>query len=109
MEVLGLLLFIFGMFCSLALIVLYVVLACCFANYAAQKGHSNDLFFWVCLLLGTTGYLMVAALPDRTLHKQLDRIATSLPMNNATWVCAHCETENSVNYGQCKKCGKNRS
>lgn len=26
-----------------------------------------------------------------------------------TWKCAHCETNNSINYGQCKKCGKYRT
>ena len=26
-----------------------------------------------------------------------------------TWVCANCGHENSNNFGQCKKCGQNRS
>lgn len=26
-----------------------------------------------------------------------------------TWVCKNCGTNNSINYGQCKKCGKSRS
>lgn len=26
-----------------------------------------------------------------------------------TWICDACQTENSTNYGQCKKCGKFRS
>lgn len=26
-----------------------------------------------------------------------------------TWICGNCKTENSMNYGQCKKCGKYKS
>ena len=26
-----------------------------------------------------------------------------------TWICDACQTENSTNYGQCKKCGKFKS
>ena len=25
-----------------------------------------------------------------------------------SWICQHCQTKNSINYGQCKKCGKFR-
>ena len=29
--------------------------------------------------------------------------------SNNTWVCKDCGTQNNINYGQCKKCGKFRS
>lgn len=33
--------------------------------------------------------------------------STTLP--DGRWICNYCATENSANYGQCKKCGKFRS
>lgn len=29
--------------------------------------------------------------------------------SNNTWICKDCGTQNNINYGQCKKCGKFRS
>ena len=105
-EILAILLMSLGFSAIIGLIVLYVVWACCFARYAAQKGHSSGAFFWACFLFGIVGYIMVAALPDITLHKRLERISAALPANSTTWTCENCNTENSTNYGQCKKCGK---
>lgn len=31
------------------------------------------------------------------------------PVPDGMWVCYHCGTHNSINYGQCKKCGKFKS
>lgn len=33
---------------------------------------------------------------------------TSTPQKSDSWICAGCGTENSNNYGACKKCGKYR-
>lgn len=33
----------------------------------------------------------------------------STTLADGRWICNHCGTENSANYGQCKKCGKFRS
>lgn len=34
--------------------------------------------------------------------------STAETLASNTWVCNKCNTENSMNYGQCKKCGKYR-
>lgn len=86
-------------------IIIHVILASRFSDYARKKGYNGTPYFWACLLLGITGYCMVAALPDLELHKRLQ--AKTLP--NGNWLCIHCGTENSSNYGMCKKCGSNRA
>lgn len=105
-------------------------LASTFSDYAEVKGHDKAPYFWACFLLGVAGYCMVAALPDLVLHSKINEIisntipaptritpssATQIPTTkatvaeNRTWICGNCNTENSMNYGQCKKCGKFRS
>lgn len=40
-----------------------------FAQIAADKGHPEKKYFWLCFLLGLIGYILVIALPDRGNHQ----------------------------------------
>lgn len=93
-------------------LIIHIAIATTFADYAEQKGHNKTPYFWACFFLGVAGYCMVAALPDLVLYNKI----SELTENNAaevtesdTWICGKCKTENSMNYGQCKKCGTYRS
>ncbi len=111
-------------------LIIHIAIATTFADYAAQKGYDKSPYFWACFFLGVAGYCMVAALPDLVLYSRLNEIAsntvpapthitpTGIPQiptatatvtENRTWICGKCKTENSMNYGQCKKCGSFRS
>ena len=41
-----------------------VYIAWLFQNAAEEKGHGDQKYFWICLLLGLPGWIYVAALPD---------------------------------------------
>ena len=59
-------------------IIIDVALAMVFADKAAQKGHDDTTYFWICFFLGIIGYCMVAALPDLVMRSQLDIICKRL-------------------------------
>ena len=103
-----------------------------FASLAEDKGYAKSGYFWLCFFLGTVGYIMVAALPDLTLHDKLNQLLkNSEPTSSGTpkpyspppsrrpistesapegmWKCRHCGTNNKDAYGQCKGCGKYRN
>jgi hypothetical protein len=50
-------------------IVFYVfvalILAAEFSEVASEKGYTSKKYYWICLLLGIAGYILVCALPDR--------------------------------------------
>ncbi len=120
----------------LAIIAITINLVLCFnfAQFADSKGYSFKKYFWICFFFGMIGYAWVAALPDMgllnkitELERKLSNIENSKPSSSqdrlektsdkttgATssedeqWVCGYCQTKNSMNYGQCKKCGKYR-
>lgn len=50
-------------------IVLYVfvvlILAAEFSEIASEKGYTSKKYYWICLLLGIAGWILVCALPDR--------------------------------------------
>lgn len=50
-------------------IVFYVfvalILAAEFSKVASEKGYTSKKYYWICLLLGIAGYILVCALPDR--------------------------------------------
>ena len=46
-------------------IVVDVIIARAFADVAEDKGHTESKYFWMCVLFGIPGYLLVIALPDR--------------------------------------------
>lgn len=48
-----------------AIIWLLWYLAKQFEEAAQKKGYTDKKYFWMCFLLGTIGYLLVIALPDR--------------------------------------------
>ena len=122
-----------GLYIILAIIglVISIALSVKFAGCAEDKGYSFKSYFWVCFLLGTIGYILVAALPDLTIQYALANLEHSLSspssasnntaslhsgsvstkssiIDGETWVCGYCHTSNKMNYGQCKKCGKYR-
>ena len=39
---------------------------------------------------------------------EITAATTKATMLDDGWICGHCQTKNSINYGQCKKCGKFR-
>ena len=53
----------------------------------------------------TTSYDKVNNTP---IIKEAEVRRTPPVVNAGKWVCAHCQAENSMNYGQCKRCGKYR-
>ena len=111
---------------GIALIIINLYISALFDEVAAHKGFDERKYFWICFFFGIAGYLLVVALPDLN-----DRIApqstqpSSLVQHTAQrycentyrcntvaasaseveWTCGNCQTVNSVNYGQCKKCG----
>ena len=119
-----------------AALAINIALSIKFANIAEEKGYSRSAYLWACILLGIVGYILVAALPDTSLYEKVsalehklssstttsshlssaDRTSTKFApaVTNATitedgkWVCGACQTENSMNYSQCKKCGRFR-
>jgi len=55
------------------LVTSYVLSGLC-ADYAKEKGYKWDKYFWICFILGVTGYFYVAALPDQTARRKLASI-----------------------------------
>ncbi len=103
-------------------IAVQIAIAATFSGYAEDKGHNGTPYFWACFFLGVVGCCMVASLQDLTLHEKIDRltsakekpsassaIAKSVVASDGSWTCGNCNTKNSGNYGQCKKCGQFRS
>ena len=109
--------YIFG---GIIALIIQIFIASYFAEHAQKKGYNRTPYFWLCFLLGVLGYCIVAVLPDANLHYQVKELEkkinelkhSSSHSNQSTdslWVCSNCQTKNSTNYGQCKKCGKNKS
>ena len=44
----------------------------------------------------------------QTVSNPVSVVAKAPSIVDGKWICGSCQTENSVNYGQCKKCGKFR-
>ena len=64
-------LFIYLLIIVVALLINYFI-TCKFCDIASDKGHDGSKYFWWCFLLGTVGYIMVAALPDLNLYQYPD-------------------------------------
>ena len=88
---------------------------------AQEKGHDEKKYLWLCFLLGVVGYLLVIALPNNITPNNSQQITytqketkseptftKAIDIGNGKWKCGNCQTENSINYGQCKKCGRFR-
>lgn len=43
-----------------------ILAACEFRNIAEMKGHDGSKYFWYCFFFSVAGWVMVAALPDRS-------------------------------------------
>lgn len=46
-------------------LVVDMVISSLFGMIAEMKGHSRQMYRWICFFLGLPGWIMVAALPDR--------------------------------------------
>lgn len=107
-----------GWYIAGAVVSLAISLFLCtlFADIAVEKGYSRSTYFLICLFCGILGYIWVAALPDQTLRTKVAELegkqkeASKKPADVGVdkWVCGACQTENSMNYSQCKKCGRFR-
>ena len=51
-------------------VIVHVVFAFLFRNAARMKGHPMWRYFFLCLLFGLPGWILVAALPDRHIITQ---------------------------------------
>ena len=79
---------IISIFAIILAIVIQIVLANVFANIAEDKGHSKTAYFWTCLLLGTIGYMMVAALPDLNLQAEVEYLRDEFSKFTRNNACA---------------------
>lgn len=105
------------LYCLFALVLLLVNLyfSLTFADFASQKGYPPVKYFWLCFFFMVLGYCWVAVLPDmhlqrevNVLREKVNALSTMLPKTNEPakkWTCGDCGTENSYNFGQCKRCG----
>ena len=59
-------------------IVVSVLLAFQFSSAAEQKGYGESRYFWLCLLLGLPGWLLVCALPDKSRDEDMARLESEL-------------------------------
>lgn len=118
------------LFVIIGLIISYI-----FANeffaIATKKGYNDSKYFWYCFLFGIAGYLMVVALPQKTVQAEVinnkDRIkqsdATNATPNDIceeesakftnisedTIVCSACNFEQPSGRKVCWKCGRHFS
>lgn len=115
-------------FLGIIALIVNVAFSMKFAEIAEDKGYNGTPYGLLCFFFGVVGYCMVAALPDLTLYNRIyedrnDRKAILFSADRSEvkavsvvkssmignkWVCGKCKTENSANYGQCKKCGTYR-
>ena len=71
-------------------------------SYDTERG-----FFTISVSADTTRDIIDRAIQAHTNECSAE---TTKEFNaSPTWICDTCQTENSTNYGQCKKCGKFRS
>lgn len=49
-----------------------------FCEVAEEKGYPDTKYFWICFLLGSVGYLLVVAMPDRGKQKN-EIVSDELP------------------------------
>ncbi len=54
-----------------ALLQLQYIIAKEFYSIAIAKGYNSKKYLWYCFFLGIVGYLMVIAIPDENILKQL--------------------------------------
>lgn len=47
--------------------------------------------------------------PKQTVAVESPQKTAVEPVSENVWVCEHCQTQNSINYSQCKKCGNYRA
>lgn len=103
----------FLVFCGIILIVAIIILnwyiAEKFQNIASEKGYDDRAYFWWCFFMGSVGYFMVCALPDRGCEDKLESVRVELgkitPNNTVpsdSWKCKKC---GKINKNYCGTCG----
>ena len=102
----------------LAAIIVVLVLDWYIANsfyeIACDKGFYDSRYFWISLLTGLPGYLLVVALPDRK-NERAEAAKAATPLTNRTgsqtpvgkWACPDCGNVLPGDVIRCK-CGYKR-
>ena len=80
---------------------------------------SDNLTFWRFAIVAVAWFviLMIAFEVEPDLPPRVyDALKHGIPVSKEAqeerpdvWICGNCKTENSINYSQCKKCGKYKS
>jgi len=95
---------------------------------AAKKGYSSVAWFFICVLTGPFGIIVLAGAPSQytelyleEIKRKLDSRSTenqlnskpinpipSVKLSGKTWFCNKCQTENAATANSCKGCGEYR-
>lgn len=102
--------FIFSAICAV-----HILLSVLFGKLARRRGYSFVKYFFICLFLGVIGYCWVAALQDKGMQDEIEQLRSDLfayksrdGVKYGKWICSTCNSENSDQFGQCRKCGRLR-
>ncbi len=71
MEDWGVIILVIGVSISLILMSIFPLE---FADVARRKGYDSSKYFWLTLLFGWVGYILVLALPDKNASEQREEI-----------------------------------
>lgn len=98
-----------------AILAVQILLSVLFGKLARKRGYSFVKYFLICLFLGVIGYCWVAALQDKGMQNEIEELRSDLfayksrgGIQYGKWVCSMCNSENSDQFGQCRKCGRLR-
>lgn len=82
---------------------------------------TDDLIGWISLICGLLGFCSswlifgfgqlvedVSKFKEVYENSQNTEQPTAAPVHSSSWICSSCQTENSSNVSQCKKCGNYR-
>ena len=95
---------------------------------AEKKGYSPRTWFFLCLLSGFVGFIVLAGAPCQYTSSSLNEIikkldakssespsgskpVTPMPsvrLSGKTWTCKKCQEENPATANSCKSCGEYR-
>ena len=96
---------------AIVAIAIAVYLGNCFYEIACMKGFQDRRYFWIPVLFGAAGYLLVVALPDR--KQKVEEPKPVMPLIKPTesvkgkWACPECGNVLPGDVVRCK-CGYKR-